>query len=154
MKHIYKHTLLLILILALASNSMTTFASQPNNCASYDLEKGGTQTFYILNEDGDYDEIIIEEIPGSTRVDNGTYKITHKALAWTAGFYVTSSNNKITKAFSPFYTVSIGKISSDYLVHNNSTTATYSFLYTNLGIDFSTGVIALIENNNLIVSKK
>lgn len=154
MKHMYKHTLLLILILTLVSNTMLTFASTETSFASYDLEKGGTQTFYILNEDGDYEEIIVEEIPGKTRVDNGTYKITHKALAWTAGFYVTISNNKITKAFSPFYTVSIGKISSDYLVHNNSTTAMYSFLYTNLGINFSTGVIASIENNSLNVSKK
>ena len=154
MKHIYKHTLLLILILALAGNSMTTFASQQNNCASYDLEKGGTQTFYILNEDGDYDEITIEEIPGNTRVDNGTYKITHKALAWTAGFYVTISNNKITNAYSPFYETFSGKISNPLLTRNSNTTATYSFVHTFALIKHNTGVIASIENNNLIISKK
>lgn len=106
---------------------------------SYDLKQDGTQTFYIPNEDGSYDEIIIEKISGNTRVDNGTYKITHKALAWTAGFYVTIYDNKINNAYSPFYTVAIGNVSNDYLIRNNSTTATYSFLYTALGVSFSTG---------------
>lgn len=154
MKPIYKRTLLLILILSLASNSITVFAGPKKTSASYDLEKGGTQTFFILNENGDYDEIIVEEISGNARIDNGTYKITHKALAWTAGFYITISSNKIIKAYSPYYTVSLGNISSDYLTLNNTTTATYSFLYTSLGINFSTGVVASIENNNLIISKK
>ena len=113
MKQIYKGTLLLILILSLASNSMIAFASPPKSSASYYLEKGGTQTFYILNEDGDYDEIIVEEVSGNARMDNGTYKITHKTLTWSAGFYVVISNNRITQAYSPFHEVFSGTIVSD-----------------------------------------
>lgn len=154
MKHIYKNTLLLILVLALAGNSMTAFASSQNNYASYDLKKGGTQTFYILNEDEDYEEIIVEEISGNTRVDNGTYKITYKALAWEAGFYLTISNNKVTNAYSPFYEAFSGKISNPLLTRNSNITATYSFIHTFALVKHNTGVIASIEDNNLIISKK
>ena len=61
MKQFYKRTLLLILILSLASNSMIAFANPQNTSASYDLEKGGTQTFYIINENGDYDDQDVSE---------------------------------------------------------------------------------------------
>lgn len=154
MKQIYKHTLLLILILSLASNSTIAFASSPKTSASYDLKQGGTQTFYIPNEDGSYDEIIIENISGNTRVDNGTYKITHKTAAWTAGFYVTISSNKITTAYSPYHSTVFGTISSAALYKNDNTTATYSFLYSTFIADFNTGVIASITNSTLNVSKK
>jgi major membrane immunogen (membrane-anchored lipoprotein) len=154
MKRIYKHTLLIILILTLASNSLITFASPQKNTASYDLEKGGTQTFFILNEDGNYDEIIIEEISQNTRIDNGTYKITHKTAGWKAGFNVTISANKITSASSPFHETYVGKISVPALSRNNTTTATYSFVYTVALINNSTGVIASISNSTLTVSKK
>lgn len=154
MKQIYKRTLLLILILSLASNSMIAFASPQKTSASYDLEQGGTQTFYIPNGDGSYDEIVIEELSGDTKVDNGTYKITHKALAWSAGFYILTSNDKIMRDYSPFHEVFSGTISESYLKQNNTTTATYSFIHTIALIKHNTGVIVSISNSTLNVSKK
>lgn len=154
MKQIRKCSLLLLLILSLASNSIISFASPQKTSASYDLAKGGTQTFYIPNENGDYDEIVIEEISGNTRIDNGTYKITHKTISWKAGFNVTISANKITSVSSPFHESYVGKITLPSLSRNNTTTATYSFIHTVAFINNNTGVIASIENNNLIVSKK
>ena len=87
-------------------------------------------------------------------MDNGTYKITHKTAAWTAGFYVTIANNKITTAYSPFHSTVFGSISSASLYKNSTSTATYSFLYSILIGDFDTGVIASITNSTLNVSKK
>lgn len=73
---------------------------------------------------------MIEEISGNTRIDNGTYKITHKTLTWSAGFYIVITNNRITQVYSPFHEVFSGTIREASLKQNSTTTATYSFIHT------------------------
>lgn len=65
--------------------------------AEYDLEKGGTQSFEIVDENGKETEIVVEEVPGIARVANGTYKISrNKKGNRTAGFYIDIKGNKGT----------------------------------------------------------
>ena len=150
-----KLTLILFLLLTfLFTTPGTAYASSTNSKAVYDLQKGGKQIFLILNEDGSYDEILIEQIDGNTRVSNGTYKVSYQASSWTAGFYIAISNNRITDAYSAFHTSTIGSISNAVLTKNSSTMATYSFIHKVAVLNFNTGVIATISNSNLEVTKK
>ena len=97
---------------------------------------------------------IIEEISGNTRVDNGTYKITHNTLTWSAGFHILTSNDKIMRAYSPFHEVFSGTILEASLKQNNTTTATYSFVHTISFVKNNTGVIVSITDSTINVSKK
>lgn len=118
----------------------------------YDLEKGGTQSFEILDEDGEETEIIVEEMPGTARVAKGTYKITGKKLYWTAGFYVDISGNRLVKAHDKFYKATNGNISNTKLTKNSDAQATLSFMYKQGSVSKMNGVKAKIINKKLIMS--
>lgn len=118
----------------------------------YDLEKGGTQSFEILDEDGEETEIIVEEMPGMARVAKGTYKITGKKLNWTAGFYVDISGNRIVKAHDKFYKAKRGSISNAKLTKNSDAQSTLSFTYKDGNYPKTNGVKAKILNKKLIMS--
>lgn len=148
---------IMIFVLAVTifiSNFLITEAEEMSQNAEYDLGKGGAQTFYIENKEGGLEKVIIEEVKSNARIVDNIYKITYDAPNWTAGFYVKIVGNKITKAYSPFYSVLTGSISSDSLTLNNSLKATYAFKYKYLLITYSTGIIANIVNSNLVVSRK
>lgn len=121
--------------------------------AEYDMEAGGTQTFEVIDEDGEEEEVIIEEMPRIARVAKGTYKITRKKKgAWSAGFYVDISSNKITRAYDKFYSTSKGRISNAKLTRNSNVQATLSFSYTNTNFSDRVGVRAKIINKKLVTS--
>jgi len=88
------------------------------------------------------------------RIAAGTYRVTHKTSAWAAGFTVKISNNLITSAYSPFYSVESGRILNTALTQNSSVKATYSFQYKRLLLTWNTGVIAQISEGDLVVLKK
>lgn len=145
-------SLSLILIFT-STNSIVTFAAKPVSKTIYDLNKGGSQSFRIENENGEIEEIVIEEIPDKTRVDGGTYHVYYKALAWTAGFYIKISDNTITSAYSPYYKVDTGSITNDTLTRNSASKATYSFYHKVAIMTYKTGVTATISNSELKVQK-
>lgn len=119
----------------------------------YDLEKGGTQSFEIVDEDGEETEIIVEEMPGVARIANGTYKITGKRkLCWTAGFYVDISGNRIVRAHDKFYKATNGKISNAKLTKNSDAQTALSFTYKQGSVSKMNGVKAKILNKKLLVS--
>lgn len=150
-KHILSFVLLFILtVTSTLPVSATEFSSE----ASYDLQKGGIQSFYVKNENGEIDEIVIEEIPDKTRMDAGTYKVTYNTLGWTAGFYVIIVNDKIEAAHSPFYSTSSGNIHDAFLVRNSALKVTYSFIYKTDLLIYDTGIIASISASSLIVNQK
>lgn len=150
-KHMLSFILLFILtVTSILPVSATEFSSE----ASYNLQKGGIQSFYVENENGEIDEIVIEEIPNKTRMDAGTYKVAYKTISWTAGFYVIIVNNKIEAAHSPFHSVITGNIHNTSLIQDNSTQATYAFLYESSSLTYDTGVIATISNLELIVKRR
>lgn len=88
------------------------------------------------------------------KIADNNYRVTYEAVNWTAGFYITVSNNKITRAYSPFYSVARGEIKSAELSLNSNTKATFSFLYKLTIFTYDTGVIASISNSNLNVTKR
>lgn len=118
-------------------------------------EKGGTQSFVVMDENGEIGEVVIEEIAGVSRVSNGTYKVSYDFTGyWIAGFYIKVENNKITSAYSPFYSVALGSITNGVLTKNSITKATYAFIYKQLLISHATGVVASINDSELVVTKK
>ena len=122
--------------------------------ATYDIEEGGAQTSHTTDQDGNNIIITIEEIESNARISNGSYKVTYEhTLFWTAGFSVTISNNKITSAYSPFYSVACGSISSPSLTLNSSTKATYKFIHKSGLLSTTTGVVATISGTTLNVSR-
>lgn len=120
--------------------------------AEYDLEKGGTQSFEIVDENGEETEIVVEEVPGIARVANGTYKISrNRKGCWTAGFYVNVEGNKLVKAHDKFYKVTKGRISEIKLSKDSTTQATLTLRYHYSGTTNIWKVRAKIFNKKLVV---
>lgn len=120
--------------------------------AEYDLERGGTQSFEIVDENGEETEIVVEEMPGTARVANGTYKITERYREkWTAGFYVDVNSNRITRAYDKFYKTAKGSISNVRLLKESDAQATLSFIYRFKVNTKSSKVTAKILNKRLII---
>lgn len=145
------------LIIGIQCNTVNASGGETPNegivMVEYDLEKGGIQTFNGKDEDGEY-EIIIEELKGSERIANGTYKVTKTSTnAWTAGFYVKISSNKFTNAYGAFYEAMKGTISGGGLVKNSSTKVTLSFTHCVEGKTKNRGICAQISGGKLAVNK-
>ncbi len=156
MKALKKRIFSIGLVVALVlTNVFVVSASEPQTEAVYDLKKGGTQTFMLEGKDGEVQQVVIEEVSSNARVADDTYKISFTVEgAWTAGFYVKVSSNKITSAYSPFHTALRGSITSPQLVRNSNVKVTYSFIYKWTILKYDTGVIASISNSSLKVSQK
>lgn len=118
---------------------------------NYDMEQGGKQVFTVEEEDGEESELVIEEIPGKARVANGTYKITRtKPRAWTAGFYIKVSSNRITKVYNRFYKAIKGNISNVKLSKESDSEGRLAFQYDFSGKKKMCGVKVKILNKKLI----
>ena len=155
MKVLKKSSAVFVMIMVLILNIMSVSASEISKEVVYDLKKGGTQQFILLDEDGKVTEVVIEEIKTNARIANGNYKVSYKNPgAWEAGFYVEISANKIVSAYSPFHSVATGMILYPSLARNSETKVTYSFLYKQAAMNYSTGVIAQMSGTNLVVSQK
>lgn len=138
------------------SSILTGFAKAPNksaNEASYDLQKGGTQTFQVIDSHGIPGFITVsEEINPVLKVSNGTYKVAYTSTGcWDAGFKVTIKSNKITSAYAPYVHTLVGNISSANLKHESSTQASFYFRYSAGLISKSTGVRGYISGTSLKV---
>lgn len=146
---------LVIVMMISTISASPVVAAQQEVEAVYDMKRGGTQMFSLHDENGEEVEIEIEEIPGVGRIKDGSYKVSYKKKgSWEAGFYVKVSDNKITNAYAPFSSATIGKITSATLTRNSSLKATYSFVHTYLVISYDTRVIAKISGDNLVISEK
>ena len=112
MKSFRNCAMALMMALILVLSPMKVFAAEdlPTE-AHYDLEKGGTQTFVIQDENGEIATVTIEEVAGNSKVANGTYDVSYvMPLVWTAGFHIDISNNQIYNAHSAYYTCVTGEI--------------------------------------------
>lgn len=120
---------------------------------NYDIEQGGTQTFVIEDEDGEKLKLVIEEMSGRARVANGTYKITRtKPNAWTAGFYIKVSANRITKVYGKFYKEIKGTINNISLTKKSDAEGVLTFFYVYNGYQKKCGVRVRILNKKIITS--
>ena len=143
----------ILVLVTVITNSFYVCASEIETEAAYDLEKGGIQTFFIQNEDGEIDVITIEKVVSKARMDAGTYKVVCEASSWTAGFYLIIADNQIQAVYSPFHSTLTGKIINSSLIQNSNVKATYAFVHQVTLVNFNTGVIATISNSQLKVSK-
>lgn len=125
--------------------------TEMQEAAQYDLEKGGTQSFEMVDENGEETEIVVEEVPKIARVANGTYKITrNRKGCWTAGFYVDVSENRLVKAHDKFYKVIKGSIKEIALSKESNTQATLTLKYSS-GLTKISKIRAKISKRKLVV---
>lgn len=122
MKEAMKKMLLLVCIVCLGfSGTLTVQAKQDfkNKEAKYDLNKGGIQTYTLLDENNQEYHVTIEPVELNSRLATGTYKITHEIPnAWKGWFYATVSSNTFTSVYSPEAYALKGTVSNYYLVRN------------------------------------
>lgn len=150
-----QNVIAVVLALVLLLNPMSVFAEELPTEARYDLEKGGTQTFTIREEDGSVATVTIKELNSNSRVANGDYEVRYdKLLAWSAGFSISVSKNQIYNAYSPFYTCIRGSIKYPVLTRPSVTQASYAFIYKIDQINFTTGVDANIINSEIVVTQR
>lgn len=140
------------LVLVQAMPASAADWQEPLEYASYDMSVGGTQTFHIIDEDGEESVITVTELPSTSRVANGAYQIKHtKTGCWNAGFKISITNNCIVSAYGKFYETYTGEITNDVLQLNNNKQATYQFYYHKYLTECTTGVRCTIENNAMKV---
>ncbi len=135
--------------------SLPVHASSENTTtvAEYDLKKGGTQRFEIIDEQGECIEVTVTELEKTSRISNGSYNVEFsKPLSWQAGFYVDVKNNQIISAYSPYYKVQVGSILFPSLRKESSKQATFYFTYKIASQCLNKGVRAQISGTNLNVS--
>lgn len=146
----------MLMAMVLLVSPMQVFAEEVPTEARYDLEKGGTQTFVVQDENGEIGTVTVEELEGSSRIANGNYQVSYEnPLVWTAGFNVSISNNQIYNAYSPFHYCIMGEIKYPALTRPSVTKATYAFIYRSISnINISTGLDATISGSELIITKR
>ena len=150
-KTLFSTALILTLLL---SSTLISNAAEMQPDISYDLTKGGTQVFYLEDSNGEEIIITVEEIEGTARIANGSYKVSYDyPNKWEAGFTVDISSNKITRAYSAFHTAIVGSITNATLTRNSNTKATYKFTHKTGLIGTTSGVVATISGTSLNVSK-
>lgn len=163
MKKLFALLTLCVMVTGIVQPTRVSAAELPENEAEnlsegyveYDFEAGGTQNFEVTDENGEEAEIVIEELPGMARVAKGTYKIskTQKG-AWTVGFYVDVSANRIVKAYGKFYKAIKGSIYETTLTKNSDAQATLSFRHKYGNHMERRSVIVKIVNKRFRISKQ
>jgi len=99
-------------------------------------KKGGTQEFITSDSEGRTMHIVVEEIPGISlfSLNNGSYRISGKKTGlWEASYYISVTNETITRTYSPSATAITGSFSSTYLRLDSNKQATY-YLGWKMGI--------------------
>lgn len=93
MKRGKKIVSLLLTMMLFIQCSAISYAKEPDSLpqeAVYDLQKGGTQTFEIVESDGNKAIVTISEEKAISRIANGSYNVKYTSVGcWTAGFKVS-----------------------------------------------------------------
>lgn len=149
-----QNVIAVVLALVLLLNPMSVFAEELPTEARYDLEKGGTQTFTIREEDGSVATVTIEEVSGNSRIANGNYRVVYDNTVWYASFSVSISNNKFYNAYDPYNYCLRGEIRYPALTMQSTTHVAYAFIYVINMINYVTGVNAKITNGELVITRR
>ena len=157
MKRGKKIVSLLLTMLLFIQCSAISYAKEPDSLpqeAVYDLQKGGTQTFEIVESDGNKAIVTISEEKAVSRIANGSYNVKYTSVGcWTAGFKVSISNNNFTSAYSPYVNIITGSVSHRTLKLETSKKASFYFRYMIALRETTTGVRATMSGTTLKVSK-
>lgn len=106
-----------ILVLNFTGVSLATNSEGDlENSISYNIEKGGTQEFQLINSEGEETTVVIEEVEEGRQgraVRNGTYNIYKKVSGkWEAGYQIVVRGNNIVAAKNPYCRVYSGRFVS------------------------------------------
>lgn len=120
-----------ILVLNFTGVSLATNSEGDlENSISYNIEKGGTQEFQLINSEGEETTVVIEEVEEGRQgraVRNGTYNIYKKVSGkWEAGYQIVVRGNNIVAAKNPYCRVYSGRFVSSYLYRTSLKQATYN----------------------------
>lgn len=150
--------LILCLVLSLFISPLSTKAADYENealptAAEYDLTIGGTQEFTIADAEGNTAYVTISEEPSTSRIANGTYRVTYTSTGcWKASYNVVISSNSISSVNSPAYAAITGAITYNHLVKESSKQASYYLIHQLNAYTISTGVRSIISGTKLKVS--
>ena len=149
-------TLLLTMMLFFQCSAIN-YAKEPDSLpqeAVYDLQKGGIQTFEIIESDGKKAIVTISKEKTLSRISNGSYNVKYTSIGcWTAGFKVSISNNNFTSAYAPYIGLKAGKAYGQKLAVETNKKASFYFTYSFGLASNLTGVRAVISGTSLKVSK-
>lgn len=149
--------LILCLVLSLFISPLSTKAADYENealptAAEYDLTIGGTQEFTIADAEGNTAYVTISEEPSTSRIANGTYRVTYTSTGcWTARYNVVISNNSISSVNSPAHAAITGTIIYSRLVKESSKQATYYLTRQLNAYTIHTGMRSVISGTTLKV---
>lgn len=124
----------------------------------YDISKGGTQEFILINENGEEDTITIKKeknnsIIAGMALGNGTYTISHKRTgSWEASYQIVLNNEKITAAKNAKATAITGSFTSKSLKIDNSKQSTYYLTKKNGSDTVYINLRAKIANSKISVT--
>ena len=149
-----RNVVAIVLALVLMLSPMSVFAEELPTEARYDLEKGGTQTFTIREEDGSIATITVEELPATARIADGNYRVVYDNTVWYASFSVSISNNQFYNEYDPYNYCLRGEIRYPALTRQSVTHVAYAFIYVLNGVNYVTGVNAKIVNKELVISRR
>ena len=120
--------------------------------ASYDMTVGGTQTFRVIDANGEESTITVRELEQKSRVADGAYQVEYSKFGlWKAGYKISVVENRILSVYGKYKEPIIGTITNDVLTLDNSKQATYRFSHSWGILVSTTGVRSLIDGNNLNV---
>jgi len=133
-------------------------ADEINPEVSYDLLKGGEQSFSIKTENGIEEIEIVPDVPtnGPTprAIRGGTYNVSYTSPgAWRANYKVSISGGRISSVHSASSSPITGSITSKRLVKNSSVEARYYLTWKKQTTYINCGVRSVISGNNLNVSR-
>lgn len=142
----------ILIISALGDFSTNVKAS--GNYADYDLIRGGTQQFTLL--DDDLKEVIItveEETVLSRAVKDGTYKITsEKKGSYKASYHIVVSNNRITKAYNERTAAYSGSFTSKRLKIDSKKQTTYYLVKKTGLLSSKINLRATLKTNRIAIT--
>ena len=141
----------ILMISALGDFSTNVKAS--GNYADYDLIKGGTQQFTLIDEDLETVIVTIEDTVLLRAVENGTYKITsEKPGSYKASYHIVVSNNGITKAYNERTAAYSGSFTSKRLkIDSNKQTTYYLVKKTGL-LSSKINLRATLKTNRIAIT--
>lgn len=154
-KTLLRNAVAFVLALVLLINPMQVFAEELPTEAVYDMEKGGTQTFVVRDQDGNVNTVTVRELEGNSRLENREYEVGYNNTGvWIASFIVAVSSNKIYNAHSPYYYALRGDIKYPVISRPSTTHALLAFIYELNLMNFSTGVDVKITNGNFVITMR
>lgn len=143
-------SIVVVLGIEMESADAATGSTVSQEVLIYDFSAGGVQSNSYINSEGVLVCTTIEPVSGTSKLANGTYKVSHSVPgAWSASFNVAISSNKITSVSNASTTALQGSISNRNLKKDSSSQATLTFIRTVGLFSYNSGLRAQMRSGSL-----